>query len=470
MADPRLTPRPKKLFINTIGCQMNVYDSDQIRRVLAPLGYESTECLEDADLVIANTCTIRAKAEQKAFSFLGRLAELKKRNPHVIAAMGGCVAQQEGRRVLERMHHVDLVFGTQAIGRLPMLVQRIESDRCRLVDTELDAADGHADNLPVMAARGAVSRFVTIMHGCDNYCTYCVVPYVRGREVSRHPDAIVSEIEKLVRTGVKEVVLLGQNVNSYGQGGACRFPELLARIDAIAGLLRIRFTTSHPKDLSPPLINTFAHLDKLCPHIHLPVQSGADAVLKRMNRRYTRQDYLEKIDALRRVRPDIAISSDFIVGFPGETEADFQQTLSLMKTVGYDSCFAFKYSDRPFAPAARFRNKVAETDKKDRLARLLDLQQGISSEKNQACVGKTASVLVEGGSKKDRQPADDRERQWSGHALDNRIVNFAFDPVGDGCANPDLTGLVIDVQIQQALAHSLWGRADNISGRDDHAA
>ena len=371
--------KSKLLHISTIGCQMNVYDANQIAGVLAPLGYTGTDAIESADMVIVNTCTIREKAEQKAFSFLGRLAKIKTANPSLIVAVGGCVAQQEGETILKRMPHVDLVFGTHAIFRLPEMVRRIEAVRCRIVDVRLSEtidADG-----PVVgpASDGQVSAFVTIMRGCDNYCTYCVVPHVRGREASRHPDRIIEEIRMRVEQGVREVTLLGQNVNSYGnKEGLCSFAELLARVDDVGGLNRIRFTTSHPKDLSDDLIRTFGRLEKLCHHIHLPVQSGDDGILKRMNRKYTRNTYLEKIAGLRAACPDIAITSDFIVGFPGETDRQFQATLDLIETVRYDGLFAFMYSDRPSAPATAFSGKVAESIKKERLQALLNLQEKIT--------------------------------------------------------------------------------------------
>jgi tRNA-2-methylthio-N6-dimethylallyladenosine synthase len=392
--------KSKLLYISTIGCQMNVYDANQIAGVLVAMGYTGTDDIGAADMIIVNTCTIREKAEQKAFSFLGRLAKIKSAKPSLIIAVGGCVAQQEGDAILKRMPHVDLVFGTHAIFRLPEMVRRIESSRCRIVDVRLsDTIEFDAPIEGPMTA-GQVSAFVTIMRGCDNYCTYCVVPHVRGREASRHPDRIVEEVRMRVQQGVREVTLLGQNVNSYGnKEGLCSFTELLTRVDGITGLGRIRFTTSHPKDLSKDLIDAFGRLEKLCHHIHLPVQSGDDEILKRMNRRYTCNAYLEKIERLRAVCPDIAVTSDFIVGFPGETERQFQATLDLIETVRYDGVFAFMYSDRPNVPAAAFSGKVDETVKKERLQRLLDIQGRITREKHQAMVGQIRRVLVEGASR-----------------------------------------------------------------------
>ena len=453
--------KSKLLHISTIGCQMNVYDANQIAGVLAPLGYTGSDAIDHADLVIVNTCTIREKAEQKAFSFLGRLAKIKAANPALIVAVGGCVAQQEGRAILKRMPHVDLVFGTHAIFRLPEMIRRIETSRCRIVDVRL--SDTIDVDTPMTGTIGAdqVSAFVTIMRGCDNYCTYCVVPHVRGREASRHPVRIVEEIGLLVAGGIREVTLLGQNVNSYGnKEGLCSFAELLERVNAIPGLGRIRFTTSHPKDLSGDLIDTFGRLEKLCRHIHLPVQSGDDRILKRMNRRYTRDGYLEKIDRLRAACPDIAITSDFIVGFPGETDREFQATLDLIERVRYDGLFAFMYSDRPNAPASAFTGKIDETVKKARLQALLDLQARISREKYQALVGTVHQVLVEGpsrGLEAEGASSEGRRIRWTGRTSSNHIVHFAV-PDGVDAGNELLTGAFADIMIEGAHAHSLWGR------------
>jgi tRNA-2-methylthio-N6-dimethylallyladenosine synthase len=453
--------KSKLLYISTIGCQMNVYDANQIAGVLVAMGYTGTDDIGAADMIIVNTCTIREKAEQKAFSFLGRLAKIKSAKPSLIIAVGGCVAQQEGDAILKRMPHVDLVFGTHAIFRLPEMVRRIESSRCRIVDVRLsDTIEFDAPIEGPMIA-GQVSAFVTIMRGCDNYCTYCVVPHVRGREASRHPDRIVEEVRMRVQQGVREVTLLGQNVNSYGnKEGLCSFTELLTRVDGITGLGRIRFTTSHPKDLSKDLIDAFGRLEKLCHHIHLPVQSGDDEILKRMNRRYTCNAYLEKIERLRAVCPDIAVTSDFIVGFPGETERQFQATLDLIETVRYDGVFAFMYSDRPNVPAAAFSGKVDETVKKERLQRLLDIQGRITREKHQAMVGQIRRVLVEGASRGMESVDTDSElpmTQWAGRSSSNHIVHFGI-PDADRVNKEGLTGSFADIMIESAYAHSLRGR------------
>jgi len=470
----------KRLYINTIGCQMNVYDAGQIAGVLAPLGYTQTDAIESADMIVVNTCTIREKAEQKAFSFLGRLTKIKAARPSLIVAMGGCVAQQEGEAVLKRMPHVDLVFGTHAIFRLPEMVRRIESSHCRIVDVRLSETIETDRLVDGPLEDGQVSAFVTIMRGCDNYCTYCVVPHVRGREASRHPDRILEEIRMRVDQGIREVTLLGQNVNSYGnKEGLCSFAELLERANAIEGLGRIRFTTSHPKDLSDELIQAFWSLDKLCHHIHLPVQSGDDDILKRMNRRYSRSAYLEKLARLRQVCPDIAVTSDFIVGFPGETDRQFQRTLELIETVRYDGLFAFMYSDRPNAPAAKFSGKVPENVKKERLQALLNLQQTITRKKHEAMVGQVRNVLVEGPSRGlgDSSGADDNPNiRWSGRASSNHIIHFSA--VDAHSTNKEiLTGKFADIMIEGAYAHSLWGRrvqgsmgAEPQKGEPDFAA
>lgn len=456
--------KTKRLYIHTMGCQMNVYDSGQIQNRLATMGYVPTQDLETADAIILNTCAIRAKAEQKAFSFLGRLAPLKARNPELVIAIGGCVAQQEGQRILSRMPHVDLVFGTHAIARLPRSIQRIADTRCRIVDVTMAGEVGPDDFTIGPLEPSEVSAFVTIMRGCDNYCSYCVVPHVRGRESSRSPGEILHEIRHLVDQGVREVTLLGQNVNSYGlKEGWGAFDRLLAMVNVVDGLERIRFTTSHPKDLSEALMQAFNRLDKLCPHIHLPVQSGSDAVLKRMNRRYTTERYQDKVAQLRYIRPDVAITSDIIVGFPGETDADFAATLDLIRRVQFDGLFAFVYSDRPKAPAARFTGKIAEAVKKERLQTVLACQEAFTGQKHQALIGTVQSVLVDGPSKHLSQQADDGASpfaalaQWAGRTPANKIVHFV-DGAGSAAGKQVLTGRTLEIMIERAMSHSLWGR------------
>ncbi|MGB5747581.1 MAG: tRNA (N6-isopentenyl adenosine(37)-C2)-methylthiotransferase MiaB [Desulfobacterales bacterium] len=470
----------KYLYLNTIGCQMNVYDSEQIAMRLAALGYQQTSSLAIADLVIVNTCTIRAKAEQKAFSFLGRLAKLKKKKPGLISAVGGCVAQQEGEKIFKRVPYLDLVFGTQAIDRLPYLIQKIEKKRCRIVDIEQTALHRFPEANANSAPDSQMSRFVTIMRGCDNFCSYCVVPYVRGRETSRHPDVIINEIQELARSGLKEVILLGQNVNSYGKKeGLCSFTELLSRVSQIEQLLRIRFTTSHPKDFDEDLINAFRTNQKLCDHIHLPIQSGSNRVLKRMNRKYTKEQYLDKVAKLRDTCPAIAVTSDIIVGFPGESEADFDETLDLIRTIEFDGLFAFKYSDRPNAPAAKFEEKVSDQQIKKRLQILLDLQETFTKKKNQALVGTCLPILAEGFSKRHsagnlNQPH--QAAQWTGRTTTNKIVNFYQDGNSESCDDVS-PGQLVDVKIEKAYAHSLWGKpveclaaAEGLKGERSYAA
>lgn len=448
--------RQKKLYLYTIGCQMNVYDADLMAAVLAQCQYRRTNHMDKADLIIVNTCSVREKAEQKLYSYLGRLADLKQQNPDLIIGVGGCVAQQEGENILKRVPLVDLVFGTRAIDRLPALVDEIERRGGRLVDTDMIGDGQPRDGIQSFNDMVPVSGFTTIMRGCDNYCTYCVVPYVRGREISRTPEEILSEIRERVAAGMREVTLLGQNVNSYGRKeGLCTFPELLESVNDIDGLKRIRFTTSHPKDLSAELISAFGKLDKLCNHIHLPVQSGSNRVLKRMNRKYTREVYVEKVEKLRRTRPDIAITSDMIVGFPGETSEDFEATLDLVREIGFDGLFAFAYSDRPNAPAAQFDNKIPDTVRKERLLSLLALQETYTRQKNEALLDNVVSVLVERYDKKqdpdagaDTPPAG----QWTGRTSSNKIVHF-FDSAS--IKKEKMIGSLAEVRIDRAFSHSL---------------
>jgi tRNA-2-methylthio-N6-dimethylallyladenosine synthase len=442
----------KHFHIITMGCQMNVYDSEQMERLLVPAGYSPCPSPDKADLIVLNTCSIREKAEHKVYSHLGRLARLKRKNPHLIIAVGGCVAQQEGNRLLQRAPCVDIVLGTSAIRRLPMHLKQVGEDKTAAVDVEGPNVAEPPEIEPSDFFEDRATAFVTIMSGCDNFCTYCIVPYVRGREVSRRPERILKEIKSLVAKGVREVTLLGQNVNSYGlkNGHGFDFPALIEAVSNVKGLMRLRFTTSHPKDLSEKLVDTFARLERLAPHIHLPVQSGADRILRRMNRGYTRDVYLRKIEALRNVRPDIAITSDIIVGFPGEDRSDFKETLSLIKSVEFDNLFAFKYSDRPDVPASRFSNKVEKVEKQHRLASLLEIQSMITLNKNRQLVGTTQEVLVEGLSKKG-------DGQVTGHTLCNRIVNFS----ADGTVH---VGQVVSVRIVNALSHSLLGELQGCCG------
>ncbi|MEZ4528078.1 MAG: tRNA (N6-isopentenyl adenosine(37)-C2)-methylthiotransferase MiaB [Desulfobacterales bacterium] len=446
----------RHVYVHTIGCQMNVYDSEQILRLLEPLGYVKTDSVNTADLIILNTCAIREKAEQKAFSFLGRLADLKQKKPDLMIAVGGCVAQQEGKRIFRRVPFLDAVFGTGAIGRLPRIIEEVEKQRIRVLDVDMDAAGNEFDLPEPYPVSESVSRFVTIMRGCDNYCTYCVVPHVRGREQSRRPESILREIEALVRSGVREVTLLGQNVNSYGKKeGLCSFAQLLAQVNRVEGLERIRFTTSHPKDLSRELMLAFRDLDRLCKHIHLPVQSGSDRILRRMNRKYTRDHYLGLVEDLRRICPDVAITSDIIAGFPGESREDFEMTLDLIRTVAYDGLFAFAYSDRPGAPAAGFSEKVPEEERQRRLREILEVQEQFTLKKNRQQIGRVQEILVDGMSRR-QMTADgsQAEVQMSGRTSENRIVNF----MTDSAQAASLMGKMVKAEIAEAFSHSLRGK------------
>ncbi|UCG12932.1 MAG: tRNA (N6-isopentenyl adenosine(37)-C2)-methylthiotransferase MiaB [Deltaproteobacteria bacterium] len=433
-----------RLFIRTFGCQMNRYDSERLVEILGKHQWELVEDYRQADLIFINTCTVRDKAEQKAFSYLGRLKPLKRSRPDLVVALGGCVAQQHGEELLRRLPHLDLVVGTHSIREVPAMIARYETTGERQASVGFSYDFGDEVDGRSLASRPEVSAYVTIMRGCDNFCTYCIVPIVRGREVSRPSKEIIREVESLVERGVRAVTLLGQNVNSYGLRvtGEPDFAGLLRLLARVEGLLRIRFTTSHPKDLSSSLMHCFADLEPLCPHIHLPVQSGSDPILQLMKRGYTRAHYLQQVRRLRAIREDVAISSDMIVGFPGEGEDDFQQTLSLMEEVSFESIFSFKYSDRPQTAASRLGGKVPEEVKLRRLQTLQSLQERLTMERNKAQVGEISQVLVEG-------PSQAGGSQLSGRTPHNRVVNFL--------GTPQLVGEELPVLITAAHAHSLEG-------------
>ncbi|MGV8080783.1 MAG: tRNA (N6-isopentenyl adenosine(37)-C2)-methylthiotransferase MiaB [Syntrophales bacterium] len=434
----------KTFFIRTFGCQMNVHDSEQMAALLRDAGWEESAGEAGAGLILINTCSIREKAALKVYSLLGRLQEAKRRRPDLLIGVCGCLAQQLGAQLVRKIPAVDLVFGTHQAHRLPEFVRTVEGGG-RVVETAFtDSVQAlHRITLP---PPGTISAFVTIMQGCDNYCAFCVVPYVRGREESRPCREIVEEVRLLAGRGIREVVLLGQNVNSYGRNltDGADFPALLEAIAGVAGIERIRFTTSHPKDLSDRLIRAFREIGPLCEHIHLPVQSGSDRILSLMNRRYTRGDYLGKVALLRDACPEIAISSDMIVGFPGETEADFADTLSLMEEVRFDSLFSFKYSEREGTAALRLDGRVDERIKSRRLTILQELQDRHTLEKNQREAGRTLEVLVEGTSR-------NTDADLTGRTRTNRIVNFP----GDGA----WIGRTVPVAIREAFLHSLRGEA-----------
>ena len=423
---------------------MNRYDSERLVEILGGGQYVVVEDYRRADLIFINTCTVRDKAEQKAFSYLGRLKTLKRNRPELVVALGGCLAQQYGEELLFRWPHLDLVVGTHSISKVPAMLARYEATKERQAWVDFSYDFGDEQDGRSQPWKPEVSAYVTIMRGCDNFCTYCIVPMVRGRERSRPSAEIIREVQSLVESGVREVTLLGQNVNSYGQGvsGEVNFAGLLQRVAQVKGLLRIRFTTSHPKDLSPTLMRCFFELPSLCPHIHLPVQSGSDYILQRMNRGYTRGHYLRLVKELREIREDVAVSSDMIVGFPGEKEEDFQLSLRLLEEVRFDGLFSFKYSDRPQTAARLLDGKVEEEVKLERLQRLQELQERITLEKNEAQVGQTCLALVEG-------PSQIGGSQLSGRTPQNRVVNFK--------GSPHLVGEEIPILITVAHAHSLEG-------------
>ncbi|MBE0595918.1 MAG: tRNA (N6-isopentenyl adenosine(37)-C2)-methylthiotransferase MiaB, partial [Desulfuromonadales bacterium] len=388
----------KTFYLETFGCQMNVVDSERIVTLLGEIGYRQVPAAAGADLILLNTCSVRDKAERKVYGHLGRFKPLKQENPGLILGVGGCVAQQEGGQMLAKVPWLDLVFGTHNVHRLPQMVQEVEQNRVRCQETEFLDRDTRLRLFPQRAEGEGVTRFVTAMQGCDNFCSFCVVPLVRGRELSRPSAEIVAEVRQLAAGGVREVTLIGQNVNSYGrkEGGEVDFAELLQQVSEVAGIERIRFTTSHPKDLSTELISAFGALDKLCKHLHLPVQSGSDRILQAMNRGYTRRHYLELVERLRAVCPEIRLTTDVIVGFPGETEDDFAQTLELVEQVRFTDAYTFLFSPRPGTAAAKLADDTPKALRQERFDRLLKMQEAISRQSWGGDVGRVLPVLVEG--------------------------------------------------------------------------
>jgi tRNA-2-methylthio-N6-dimethylallyladenosine synthase len=424
-----------------MGCQMNEYDSDYLGQVLVASNYLPTEHPEHADIILINTCTVRAKAAQKAFSLLGRMVSLKRKNPDLILGIAGCLAQQEGSGLMERFPDLDLVLGTREKGRFESLLKRILTSHEKIVAIDMDGRLAS----PIQSNgyfKGRVRSFISIMEGCNNFCSYCIVPYVRGREVSRPPPDILEEAKHLILEGTKEITLLGQNVNSYQWDRAYDFPSLLREMNSLEGLVRIRFTTSHPKDLSDGLIDLFAELSHLCPHIHLPFQAGSNKILKLMNRQYTREKYMALVEKLRQVRPEIAITSDVMVGFPQESDEDFQMTLDLIEKIEFDNLYSFKYSDRKGTLAGKMTGKIDEPEQSYRLQKLQDLQRRITLEKNQKLEGTETEVLVEGHAK--------RKGQLTGRTSSNKIVNFYN--------NNNIIGSLVKVKIQRAYTNSLQGK------------
>jgi tRNA-2-methylthio-N6-dimethylallyladenosine synthase len=437
---------PGKLYIKTFGCQMNEYDSSKMAELLKEShGLELTEQADEADVLLLNTCSIREKAQEKVFSQLGRWRPWKQKNPNLVIGVGGCVASQEGDAIRERAQYVDLVFGPQTLHRLPQMLTAARTERAPVVDVSFPEIEKF-DCLPAPRAEGP-SAFVSIMEGCSKYCTFCVVPYTRGTEISRPFDDVLAEVAALAGQGVREVNLLGQNVNAYRgpmhDGGVADLALLIEYVAVIDGIERIRFTTSHPVEFSERLIEVYAEVPALVSHLHLPVQSGSDRILALMKRGHTALEYKAKIRRLRRLRPDISLSSDFIVGFPGETEADFEATMALIEEVGFDHSFSFLYSPRPGTPAAEMADEVPHAVKQARLQRLQRRIGEMAAEIARSMVGSVQRVLVE-------RPARKDPRQLAGRSENNRVVNF------DG--PPALIGQFVEVQITEALPNSLRGR------------
>ncbi|MES0371645.1 MAG: tRNA (N6-isopentenyl adenosine(37)-C2)-methylthiotransferase MiaB [Mariprofundaceae bacterium] len=432
------------LFIKTYGCQMNEYDSSRMVDLMKEAyGLRLVAKPEDADVILMNTCSVREKAEDKVYSELGRYKKIKDKKPDLIIGVGGCVAQQEGERIQKRAPYVDIVFGPQAYHNLPEMVKTIRRDRVRLTMIEMPEIEKF-DHLPTPETHG-VAGFVTIMEGCDKFCTFCVVPYTRGPELSRPVNDVLDECRKLLAKGAVEINLLGQNVNAYRaegpDGEEWDFTMLLYAVSELEKMKRLRFITSHPMEMTSELAVAFAELPKLMPFLHLPIQSGSDRILKAMHRGHTRDDYLRTIDELREHCPDLALSSDFIVGYPGETDEDFAETIDLVKRVGFDSAFCFKYSPRPGTPASKIEDDIPESVKNTRLQTLLELTREQTRERTEQQVGKTLDVLVE---KEGKNPGD-----MQGRTANFKIVHFQ--------GQPRQIGQVMPVKITEAYAQSLRG-------------
>ncbi len=436
----------KKYFIQTYGCQMNEHDSEKIAWTLDSMGYEISDNREEADFIIFNTCAVRKSAEERVFGQLGELKDLKRRNPNLVLAVCGCMMQREDIRdvVRKKYRQVDIIFGTNNIHKLPQLITRYNEIGKTVIDIDEENREIE-ENLDANRTYSYKS-YVNIMYGCNNFCTYCIVPYTRGRERSREPESIISEIKDLALNGCKEVTLLGQNVNSYGKTleRDYSFSDLLKDINNIDGIERIRFMTSHPKDLSDELIECYKTLDKLCNHVHLPIQSGSNKILKSMNRKYTREDYLLIIDKIKKAVPDIAITTDIIVGFPGETEDDFEETLDIVRKVGYDSAFSFLYSIREGTKAAKMEDQVDDKIKHERFNRLQDTLNPIGLENNEKLIGTNVEILVEDVSK-------NNELVLNGRTRSSKLVHFPGDK--------SLIGKLIKVRIESAKTFTLEGRA-----------
>jgi tRNA-2-methylthio-N6-dimethylallyladenosine synthase len=433
-----------KYYIETWGCQMNEEDSEKLSGMLRLKNYSRTQLKDEADIIIFNTCCIRENAEQKVFGNLGMLRKLKNKNPDLVIAVCGCMMQQKGAAedLSKRFPYVDIVIGTHNTYKFPEYLSRVLGGERPIVEV-WDKEKDIIEDLPIDRL-SEFKAFVTIMYGCNNFCTYCVVPHVRGRERSRKPEDIEREIKSLVSKGYKEITLLGQNVNSYGKGldPYINFAGLLRRINKIEGLERVRFMTSHPKDLSQELIDTIAECDKVCEHIHLPFQAGSSRILKKMNRHYDREQYLDLVKRVKKAIPDVALTTDIIIGFPSETEEDFMETVSLVKEVEYDSAFTFLYSKRKGTAAAKYEEQIDDKVKHDRFDRLLKVVNSISEKKNKEYEGKIVEVLVEGTSKTD-------ESKLTGRTRTSKLVNFT--------GNKDNIGKLVNVKITNAKSFSLLG-------------
>lgn len=442
------------LYIETHGCQMNVYDSARMTELLAADGYALTDDPARADVILVNSCSVRDKPEQKVLSSVGRYRELKQHNPELVIGVTGCVAQERKDWLFSRAPYLDLVLGTDAVPRLPDAIKEIRGEGKRVADTRVFKPKDDPFALKANPARARINEFVTIQRGCDHFCSFCIVPFTRGRERSRSPEDVVSEVKRLVQAGAREVTLLGQNVNSYGKKfeGYPDFAGLLYQVAEVEGLERIRFTTSHPLDFTDRLARAFAEIDKLCKHLHLPVQSGSDRILAAMRRDHTRAHYVERIAALRAAAPEVVLTTDFIVGFPGETEDDFLQTLSLMDEVGYEDAFSFVYSPRPYTKALQMEDDVPAEEKKRRLDVLQTKQRARTEARRKAMVGTVVELLVEGPSK--------RPPQMMGRTGSNHIVNFA------GEARP---GDIVWAKITKAHTNSLEGELSSPEGHERRA-
>lgn len=437
--------KKRHFAIRTYGCQMNDHESEILKNLLKDAGHVEAPSEEEADLILFNTCAVRAKAEQKVYSELGKLRPLKAERPDLLLAVGGCMAQSEGRKIFSHAPFVDIVFGTKTLHKVAQMIERVAEDKKRLASTSMEENAQEVEAFYSHAKGDGLKAFVTVMQGCDNFCSYCIVPHVRGREISRPSADIVEEIKRLAEGGIREVTLLGQNVNSYGLkgGDGADFPSLVRRVAAIEGILRIRFTTSHPKDLSEELIALFAQEEKLMPHLHLPVQSGSDEILKAMNRGYDTAHYLGLVEKIRRVAPKIALTSDMIVGFPGETDEDFAATLKIMEEVRFDNLFSFKYSPRSHTAAQKLSGQVAEKVKDQRLAELQSMQKEHTLARNRQWLGEVRPVMCEGPSKAGKG-------QLMGRTPENKIVNFTRPEAGPG--------EVVNLTVVEAYVNSLIGR------------